>query len=83
MGYKKRLNPQAKAFLDGIIARQKEARQESGSQEVFADKFKITASTLEYREGNMVDFNLILNLHTEHKYRLEWLLLGQPPKKSQ
>ncbi len=85
MTYKKRWLPKTQAFVDGIIARQTEEFEET-KKELKRQKKKIAdpnfaPTTIGYRYKSMVDFNLILYLHINHHYRLEYLLLGQPPKK--
>lgn len=80
---KPRLSPRAKAFVDGIIARQREAFEESNKKmRPFAQKELDTPpTTYEYRLKKMVDWDTILKLASDEGYSLEWLLLGKGSKK--
>ncbi len=79
---KRKLSQEAQAFLQGIIARTKQAREEvCPIQRQFAIEYlKIHYNTYRSREGNMFDLDAILKLNSELGYHIKWLLTGEGPK---
>jgi hypothetical protein len=72
-----------------IIARVKEVRIDicggrRGAQKIFAEQvLKIKYTTYREYESKIVDLDFLQALSDRFGYRIEWLLLGQKPRKKE